>query len=208
MRAHDLVTVPPLADDVWRMEMMSPERQKVNPFFLGGEVILVSYPTDTMTDEDKLMSMRGNNIHFSRATVFHELIPGHHLQGFMEERYNPHRGAFATPFWSRAGRCTGRCCSGTWASRRRPRTASACSSGACTAARGSSSRSSFHLGKMTPQQCIDFLVDRVGHERANATAEVRRSFNGDYSPLYQVAYMMGGAAVPGAAEGARGFRAR
>ena len=50
---------------------------------------------------------------------------------------------------------------------------------------------SFHLGKMTPQQCIDFLVDRVGHERANATAEVRRSFNGDYSPLYQVAYMMG-----------------
>ena len=44
---------------------------------------------------------------------------------------------------------------------------------------------------MTPQQCIDFLVERVGHERANATAEVRRSFNGDYSPLYQLAYMMG-----------------
>jgi uncharacterized protein (DUF885 family) len=50
----------------------------------------------------------------------------------------------------------------------------------------------FHLGNWTPQQCIDFLVDRVGHERANATAEVRRSFNGDYSPLYQVAYMIGG----------------
>jgi uncharacterized protein (DUF885 family) len=50
----------------------------------------------------------------------------------------------------------------------------------------------FHLGKWTPEQCIQFLVDRVGHERANAEAEVRRSFNGDYSPLYQVAYMMGG----------------
>ena len=50
----------------------------------------------------------------------------------------------------------------------------------------------FHLGQMTPQEAIDFLVDRVGHERANATAEVRRSFNGSYSPLYQVAYMMGG----------------
>ena len=49
----------------------------------------------------------------------------------------------------------------------------------------------FHLGEMTPQQCIDFLVDRVGHERDNATAEVRRSFNGDYGPLYQVAYMLG-----------------
>ena len=35
---------------------------------------------------------------------------------------------------------------------------------------------SFHLGKMTPQECIDFLVDKVGHERDNATAEVRRSF--------------------------------
>jgi uncharacterized protein (DUF885 family) len=44
---------------------------------------------------------------------------------------------------------------------------------------------------MTPQECIDFLVDRVGHERANAEAEVRRSFNGTYSPLYQVAYMIG-----------------
>ena len=86
---HDLVTVPPLADDVWRMEMMSPERQMVNPFFLGGEVILVSYPTDTMSQEEKLMSMRGNNIHFSRATVFHELIPGHHLQGFMDGALQP-----------------------------------------------------------------------------------------------------------------------
>ena len=36
------------------------------------------------------------------------------------------------------------------------------------------------------------LVERVGHERANAVAEVRRSFNGDYPPLYQCAYMLGG----------------
>jgi uncharacterized protein (DUF885 family) len=50
----------------------------------------------------------------------------------------------------------------------------------------------FHLGKMTPQEAIDFLVDRVGHERANATAEVRRSFIGTYPPLYQAAYMLGG----------------
>jgi uncharacterized protein (DUF885 family) len=45
---------------------------------------------------------------------------------------------------------------------------------------------------MTPQEAIDFLVNRVGHERENATAEVRRSFAGDYSPLYQCAYMLGG----------------
>ena len=34
-------------------------------------------------------------------------------------------------------------------------------------------------------------MDKVGHDRHTATGEVRRSFNGDYSPLYQVGYMMG-----------------
>jgi uncharacterized protein (DUF885 family) len=51
---------------------------------------------------------------------------------------------------------------------------------------------SFHLGRMTPAEAVDFLVDRVGHERANAEAEVRRSFNGSYPPLYQAGYMLGG----------------
>ncbi len=97
---HDLVTVPQLARDTWRMEMMTPERQLVSPFFLGGETILVSFPTNTMSHEQKMMSMRGNNIHFARATVFHELIPGHHLQGFMTARYRPYRGLFGTPFWT------------------------------------------------------------------------------------------------------------
>src|SRR5690606_21453901 len=50
----------------------------------------------------------------------------------------------------------------------------------------------FHLGKMTPLEAVDMLVDDVGHERENALAEVRRSFAGDYGPLYQMAYMMGG----------------
>ncbi len=45
---------------------------------------------------------------------------------------------------------------------------------------------------MTPQEAVDFLVDRVGHERANAEAEVRRSFEGGYAPLYQAGYMLGG----------------
>ena len=51
---------------------------------------------------------------------------------------------------------------------------------------------SFHLEKMTPQECIDLLVNKVGHERDNATAEVRRSFDGSYGPLYQIAYLIGG----------------
>lgn len=50
----------------------------------------------------------------------------------------------------------------------------------------------FHLGKMTPEQAVQFLVDTVNFERSNAEGEVRRSFNGTYSPLYQAAYMLGG----------------
>ena len=49
----------------------------------------------------------------------------------------------------------------------------------------------FHMGQWSPQEAIDFLVDRVGHERENATAEVRRSFEGGYGPLYQAAYLLG-----------------
>jgi len=50
----------------------------------------------------------------------------------------------------------------------------------------------FHLGQMTAAQMVDFLVDRVGHERLGATSEVRRFIGGSYSPLYQCAYMIGG----------------
>jgi uncharacterized protein (DUF885 family) len=45
---------------------------------------------------------------------------------------------------------------------------------------------------MTPAQMVDFLVDRVGHERLGATSEVRRYIGGDYSPLYQCSYLLGG----------------
>jgi uncharacterized protein (DUF885 family) len=192
LEKNDLVTVPPLARESWRMEMMSPERQLVNPFFTGGETISVSYPTNTMSHEQKMMSMRGNNPHFSRATVHHELIPGHHLQGFMTARYKPYRGLFSTPFWGEgwalywelllwdrgfAKTPEDRIGFLFWRSHRCARIIFSLS---------------FHLEKMTPQECIDLLVKRVGHEVENATAEVRRSFAGSYSPLYQAAYLLGG----------------
>jgi len=68
---RDLVTVPQLCRDSWRIAMMTPERQMVNPFFTGGETISVSFPTNSMPHEAKLMSLRGNNVHFARATVRH-----------------------------------------------------------------------------------------------------------------------------------------
>jgi uncharacterized protein (DUF885 family) len=188
---NNLVTIPELAKETYRMEMMSPERQLVNPFFTGGDVISVSYPTDTMTFEERMMSMRGNNPGFSHATVFHELIPGHWLQEFMQERYRPYRQQFETGFWvegnafywemvywdhgfdntpeKRVGALF-------WRMHRCARIIFSLS---------------FQLGLMTTEQAVDLLVNEVGHERDNAVAEVRRSVNGSYDPLYQCAYMLG-----------------
>jgi hypothetical protein len=192
LQARDLVTVPPLAAETWRMEMMTPEAQLVNPFFLGGELIQVSFPTHTMTHAQKQMSLRGNNPHFARATVQHELIPGHHLQMFMMARHRPYRRVVGTSFWiegwalywemrlwdlgfpqtpeNRLGMLF-------WRSHRAARIVFSLK---------------FHLEQMTAAECIAMLIERVGHEPANAEAEVRRSFKGDYGPLYQAAYMLGG----------------
>ena len=192
LEKRDLVTIPQYTKDIWRMRMMTPAEQRISPFFLGGEQIIVSFPTAGMPHEAKLMSLRGNNIHFSRATVHHEVIPGHHLQTFMTQRYRPYRRAFYTPFWiegwalywemrlwdlnfpqtpeNRIGMLF-------WRMHRCARILFSLN---------------FHLEKWTAQQCVDFLVDRVGHERENAAAEVRRSFEANYPPLYQAAYMLGG----------------
>lgn len=191
MEDNDLLTIPPLAKETWRTTMISAKRQKVSPFFLGGEVIQISYPTSEMSYDDKMMSMRGNNPHFSRATVQHELIPGHHLQQFMNQRHMTHRRLFRTPFWTEG-----------WAlywefvlwDRDFPRDAKD-KIGMLFWRMHRCARIIFslnyHLENMTPQECIDLLVDKVGHETANAEAEVRRSFEGSYGPLYQIAYMMG-----------------
>ena len=190
--AHDLVTVPDLAREVWRREMMSPEHQKVNPFFLGGETILISFPTDGMTHEQKQMSLRGNNRHFARATVQHELIPGHHLQLFMADRYRTYRRVFHTPFYVEGWALHWEMLLWDMGFARSPedRIGMLFWRMHRCARIGFSLR--FHLGQITPQECIDLLVERVGHERANAIAEVRRSFGKDYPPLYQCAYMIGG----------------
>jgi uncharacterized protein (DUF885 family) len=192
LEKNELVTVPPIARDSWRMEMMTPERQLVSPFFLGGETILVSYPTAGMTHEQKMMSMRGNNPHFTHAVTHHELIPGHHLQRFMTQRYRPYRDVFYTPFWMEGWALywefllwdmnfnkspEDRIGALFWRMHRCARIVFSLN---------------FHLERMSPTEAVDFLVNRVGHERDNATAEVRRSFAGDYGALYQIAYMMGG----------------
>ena len=189
---HDLVTVPELAKETWRMEMMTPERQLVSPFFLGGETILVSFPTNSMAHEQKMMSMRGNNIYFSRATVHHELIPGHHLQGFMAARNKPYRAIFGTPFWTEGNSLYWELLLWDLGFAKTPEQRIGMLFWRMHRCARIIFSLNFHLEKMTPQECIDLLVNRVGHERDNATAEVRRSFDGSYGPLYQIAYLIGG----------------
>ena len=189
---NNLVTVPELAKESWRMEMMTPERQLVSPFFLGGETILVSFPTNTMAHEQKMMSMRGNNIYFARATVHHELIPGHHLQGFMAARNKPYRAIFGTPFWTEGNSLYWELLLWDLGFAKTPEQKIGMLFWRMHRCARIIFSLNFHLEKMTPQECIELLVNRVGHERDNATAEVRRSFDGSYGPLYQIAYLVGG----------------
>lgn len=191
LKKHDLVTIPPLEEEVWGMYMMSPERQRTNAFFTGGWDITISYPTNTMEEDDRLMSMRGNNPHFSRATVHHELIAGHNLEFFSNARHRTYRD-YDTPFWVEgwslywelllydmkfAEKPEDRIGMLFWRMHRCARIIFSFN---------------YHMGKWTPQQCIDFLVDRVGHERANAESEVRGPLSGNSNPLYQVGYLTGG----------------
>jgi Bacterial protein of unknown function (DUF885) len=188
---NELVTLPPLLKEDYWEEAMTPQGQLTAPFFLGGAVIQVSSPASSQTIEERLEALRGNNIYFARATVFHELIPGHHMQGYMTQRYRTYRSQFSTPFWTegmafywemllwdlgfthtpeqRIGALF-------WRMHRCARIIFSLS---------------FHLGKMKATECVQFLIDRVGFERANAEGEVRRSFNGSYPPIYQCAYMLG-----------------
>lgn len=191
--SRDLVTVPTLCRELWRLQMLSPEGQRTLPFAAyGDQSMLVAYPTDQMPHADKIMSMRGNNRHFIRIVTPHELIPGHHLQGFMAERFRRYRQRFSTPFYvegwalywemklwdmNYAKGPEDRIGMLFWRMHRGARIVVSLK---------------FHLGQMSPAEMIDYLVDRVGHERANATAEVRRFIGDDYSPLYQCGYMIGG----------------
>ncbi|KAI3324191.1 hypothetical protein HD806DRAFT_494410 [Xylariaceae sp. AK1471] len=193
VRKHDLVTVPRLAEETITITRISPSEQIVSPFFLGGPRLQIAYPRSDMEHGAKMMSLRGNNRYFSRATAFHEMIPGHRLQLYMGERSRPYRARlFSTPFfvegwalywemvlWNRGDffvKPEDKVGSLFWRMHRCARITFSLS---------------FHLGKMDAEECVELLVKRVEHERSTAEGEVRRSLNGSYPPLYQAGYMLG-----------------
>ncbi|KAI1361663.1 hypothetical protein F5Y08DRAFT_12410 [Xylaria arbuscula] len=193
VKKHDLVTVPRLAEEAITITRIPPSRQRVSPFFLGGHRLQISYPRADMAHAAKLMTLRGNNRPFSRATAFHEMIPGHRLQVFVGDRSRPYRAKlFSTPFyvegwalywemvfWERGDFfVTDEDKIGTlfWRMHRCMRIIFSLG---------------FHLGRLSAKECVELLVRRVGHERSTAEGEVRRSLNGSYPPLYQAGYMLG-----------------
>lgn len=193
VEARDLVSLDPLAKELWRLDMLSSESQRTLPYqAYGGLKVLVSFPTRDMDLERRTMSMRANNLHFSRAVTQHEMIPGHHLQIWSGRRFRPWRRLMTTPFllegwclywelllWD-LGFARGpedRLGMLFWRMHRCARIVVSLR---------------FHRGEMTPAEMVDYLVAHVGHERDAAASEVRRYIGGDYSPVYQCAYMIGG----------------
>ena len=199
LRAKDLITVPAVAAESPHMIMMTPEAQLSNPFFLGGSQIIVSYPTDTMEYDARMQSMRGNNPGFSHATAFHEMIPGHNLVGYLNQRYADYRADLTSggPFYGEGWPLYWELTMYDLGFHKTPEQ----KVGALFWRMHRCARIifslNFHMGRWSPQESIDFLVDKVGHERDNATAEVRRSFQGGYGPLYQAAYLLGGLQLRG-----------
>lgn len=187
----NLITVPEFAKELWRMEMTPPERQPVNPFITGGKVLRISFPTDDLSHEDKLMIMRANNIHTSRAIVHHELIPGHYLQAFMNSRYRPYRSSlFHTDFWREGWALYWEILLFDLGFPRTPEDRMGMLFWRLHRCARIIFALGFHLEKMTPQEAINFFVERVGHERFAATGEVRRPLERD-RPLQPLSYMIG-----------------
>ncbi|WP_165075559.1 DUF885 domain-containing protein [Paludisphaera rhizosphaerae] len=192
---HDLVTVPKLARENWTLDPTPPENQKTSPYFFyspGANTVGMAYAGEKQDLDGKRSAMRSNNVHFTKNAALHELIPGHHLQSFSMARHNAHRRPFGTPFWMEGWSLYWEMLAWDlgfpktpadrlgflfWRSHRCARVVFSLK---------------YHLGKMTADQAIDYLVNEVGHERAAAEGEVRRSLAGGYGPLYQAAYMIGG----------------
>lgn len=190
IKKNDLITIPPLAEEVWGMRMRFSEHGS-GGYFQGGRSITITYPTNTWDTEYRFMAMRGNNPNFSFPTVQHELIPGHNLEFFMNDRHRMYRN-FETPFWIEGWALywefilwdmgfpqTNEEMLGMlfWRLHRSARIIFTVN---------------YQTGKWTPEQAVDFLVDSVGHERANAISEIAGHVRPGNYPLYQISYLVGG----------------
>lgn len=185
-----LFPVPPLAIDCWRLKLSDLETQKSYAYgFYGGNFMGVASPLPEMDSIRKLECLRSNARPTTRTVVPHELIPGHHLQGWFARRSAPWRERFESPFYGEGWAVH---CEQTfdehgffktpverighlfWRLLRAARIVVS---------------TKYHLNEMSAPQMVDFMVENAGLERSAAQAEVDRYMT--YSPLYQCAYLYG-----------------
>jgi hypothetical protein len=193
VEARDLVTVPDIARETWRIDMSPLELQRTMPFSpYGGQYMITAYPLDTMDHETKTMSFAANNRGCLRLVTPHELIPGHHLQLTQSRLLRPYRRLFSTPFfvegwtlhwemlqwelgWARTP--LERIGMLWWRLHRCMRIVVSLK---------------YHVGEMSADEMVQLLVEQGGQNKHSATGEVRRYIGPDYPPLYQCAYLIGG----------------
>ena len=195
LEKNDAVTIPPMVKELIRMEMMPLVRQQTTPFFTGGEIISVAYPADSVPFERKISTMRGNNPHFSRAVVHHELVPGHNLQGFMAARHRAYRRPFQTSFYGEGWPLYWEMRLWDMGFARSPEDRIGMLFWRMHRCARIIFSMSYHLGRMSVDEAVDLLVDRVGHERALAEVEVKAHLSGRAyggRPLAQISYLTGG----------------
>jgi uncharacterized protein (DUF885 family) len=189
VKRRDLVTVPRLCEESWGLTMMNADTMKVMPYAAyNGRQMMVAYANVDMKLDDKLMVMRGNNRHFTRLVIPHELIPGHHLQQYYAARGpdRPSSTSFYVEGWALYWEL--RLWDLGWA--RTPEDRIGMLFWRMTRSARVILTLKYHLGRMTPDEMVNFLVDRVGHEKFGAKSEVRRFIQAE--PLYQVGYLIGG----------------
>jgi len=192
LEEHELVTLPEHCKKIWRQEMISPELQKGSYTFLwGGETLGTSYSHKVFTHEEKLSSMRSNCVPFLKATVHHELIPGHHLMMYMNDRFNTHRNGYGTPFLGEGWPLYWELLLYRLGMAPEPENKYGCLFWRMHRCARIMVVLGFHSGKLSIQDCLDLVIGRVGHDTYAGTSQVRWLVAGDLT-LYGASYMLGG----------------
>jgi hypothetical protein len=189
VRERRLFEVPALADECWRLKLSDLETQKTLAYgYYGGEYMGVGAPLPAMEHQRKVEALRSNARPTTRTVVPHELIPGHHLQGFHAER-RPARAQWHSPFFIEGWAVHGEWLMDQHGFFRDPRERIGHLFWRLLRAARIVVSTRFHLREWAPARMVDFMVEQAGLERSAAQAEVDRYMT--YSPLYQCAYLYG-----------------
>ncbi len=190
-RDKALFRVPALAEEIWYLTPIDREDQRRFPFaYYSGNRMGVAFAEKGMSPERQWQSMFGNNRHFTRNVVPHELIPGHHLQRFYADRYNTARGPYSwTPFYIEGHGLYTELLLDEHGFFRTPEERIGSLFWRLLRAARIIVSTRYHLGDMSKEAMVRFMIERVGLEESGARGEVERYMT--YSPLYQAAYMVG-----------------